>query len=59
MRRHSSLGVAFVSVSREYLSQGGIHGLRYIIEAGNRVMERCVYVVAYTETESLLEGTVE
>jgi hypothetical protein len=49
MRGHSSLGVAFVSVSREYLSQGGIHGLQYIIEPGNRVMERCVYVVAYSD----------
>jgi hypothetical protein len=49
MRGHSSLGVAFVSVSREYLSQSEIHGLRYIIEAGNRIAERCVYVVAYSD----------
>ena len=57
MKRHSSLGVAFVSVSREYLSHCGIHGLRYTIEADKRVTERCVYL--RTATESLLEGTVE
>ena len=57
MKRHSSLGVALVSVSREYLSHCGIHGLRYTIEADKRVTERCVYL--RTATESLLEGTVE